>query len=297
MCGGTDRYRYDNKRNDGDWFCNNCGVGDGFRLLQETLDITFAEAAGRIDKIVNRFEEEPFKPEVDVDQRRRKLNEVWGAAQNGEVAQRYLMKRGLPLEVIEKIQDVRGHKELCLMDGKNVIGVFPAMLALIRNAQGIPVSIHRTYIMGDGKKQKKIMPPLETITGGYIRLGEPSDTLVLAEGIESALAGQAITGHPAWAAISAHNLEVFRGVPSQVKRVIICADNDDSFVGQAVAFKCAANLRNRHNIETTVLMPKTQGFDMLDVYGYLKVGGYLINGGGSRLLREGSNLELLRWGP
>ena len=33
VCGGTDRFRCDNKKGDGTWICSNCGAGDGFKLV------------------------------------------------------------------------------------------------------------------------------------------------------------------------------------------------------------------------------------------------------------------------
>ena len=35
ICGGKDRFRWDNKGGNGTYFCNQCGAGDGFKLLQE----------------------------------------------------------------------------------------------------------------------------------------------------------------------------------------------------------------------------------------------------------------------
>ena len=32
VCGGNDRFRYDNRNNSGSYFCNQCGSGDGFDL-------------------------------------------------------------------------------------------------------------------------------------------------------------------------------------------------------------------------------------------------------------------------
>lgn len=34
VCGGTDRFRCDNKKGDGTWICSNCGAGDGFKLVE-----------------------------------------------------------------------------------------------------------------------------------------------------------------------------------------------------------------------------------------------------------------------
>ncbi len=286
ICGGEDRFRYDNNRDDGDWFCNVCGPGDGFRLLQESLGLTFAEAAREVDKVVNNIEVEPFKPDIDIDRRRRAMNSLWQEAKGGLVVADYLKGRGIPTEIISDVSDVRGHSGLTLFEGHKAIGSYPAMIALIRNAKGVPISLHRTYIM-DGKKEKKIMPPIENITGGAVRLGEPKNTLVLAEGIETALAAWAITGHPAWATISAHGLAEFKSIPRHVKKVIIAADNDKSFTGQAAAFECAKHMKQREKVETVVTMPKIMGFDMLDVLGEMSDGK----------VRSNSEGGLMRWAP
>jgi putative DNA primase/helicase len=262
MCGGKDRYRYDNRKGDGDWFCNHCGSGDGFHLLQGSLGIDFAEAARRVDRILkNGVQEEPFQPEIDIEKRRRYLNTLWAAGKSPHVAVEYLNDRGIPGKVISQMTDVRGTLTAWHSDDKCH---YPAMLSLIRSPKGKPISIHRTYITAD-KNDKKITPPIEKISGGYVKLGEPSDTLCLAEGIETALAAWTITGYPAWATISAHGLESFQTIPKHVDRVIVCADNDASFVGQASAFKCAQYFKLRKKITTRVMMPKIEGWDMLDV--------------------------------
>jgi putative DNA primase/helicase len=289
ICGGKDRYRYDNKRNDGDWFCNVCGVGDGFRLLQESLSIDFATAARRVDEIVNNVEEKPFKPDVDIDRRRRELNRAWAGATEPMAVQKYLISRGIPAEIISVMQDVRGHPALeYYREDKSMVAV-PAMVALIRNSKGEPISIHRTYF-GSAGTDKKIMPPVETITGGCIRLGEPDDTLVLAEGLETALAAWALTGYPAWATISAHGLAEMKSIPRHVKKVIIAGDSDASFTGQAAAFTCAKTMKQKLKVETVVTMPKIIGTDMLDLLRDLRAANTLVKG------NEGQ-LGLMRWAP
>jgi len=266
ICGGTDRYRYDNKRNDGDWFCNVCGVGDGFKLLQGALGLDFAACARRVDALVNNIEEKPFKANIDIDKRRKNLNDMWTAAQEPFFAYNYLIGRGIPSQIVNQVsKDVRGIEKLDLYEAHNYMGTYNAMLALIRNSKGEPISIHRTYLTVEGR-EKKIMPPLENITGGCVRLGEPEDTLVLAEGIETALAAWAFTGHPAWATISAHGLAEFKSIPRHVKTVIICADNDASFTGQAAAFTCAKYMKQRLKVETEVMMPTVWGLDMCDIW-------------------------------
>lgn len=263
ICGGKDRYRYDNKQNNGDWFCNVCGPGDGFDLLQGAMHVSFRDAAGMVDRLVHQFKRQPFSEAIDVQFRRKNLRDVWLGAKAPSILINHLRGRSIPEDIINALSsDIRGTN--WLHDYKAGT-VHNGVVALIRNKQGEAVSIHRTYLdTGEDKSAKKIMPPIETITGGYIRLGEPTDTLIVAEGIETALSAWAIHGHPAWACISAHNLEVFTAVPQYVKNVLVVADNDFSFTGQAAAFRCANRLRNTRKLNVSVSMPKRPGYDMSD---------------------------------
>lgn len=273
ICGGRDRYRYDNKRNDGDWYCNVCGPGDGFRLLSESLGISFAEAARRVDAVVNNVEEKPFKPVIDTEKRRRRLNELWAEAKSPEVVTNYLISRGIKPDIIQDVQDLRGHECLPFFDGKKKVGEYPAMLALIRNNKGEPVSIHRTYIPPEHtyeKDRKKIMPPLQKIVGGAVRLAEPGHALAFAEGIETALSMCQVSGVPCWATISAHGMENIESIPRHVKKILVCADHDDSFVGQRAAFTMASTAKRKWKIQVEVWMPSEAASDMNDVAQYME---------------------------
>jgi len=216
-----------------------------------------------VNRMVGGIDEKPFKqPSNDIGRRRKALNRLWGSAKSQKVATHYLGGRGLPLDVVREAKDIRGTDACWHSDHRKN---YPAMLALIRNAAGDPISIHRTYLMGSGARDKRIMPPTEKITGATVRLGVPTDVLVLAEGIETALAASVVMKAPAWATISAHGLEAFDAVPDGVKRVYICADNDATFTGQAAAFVCAKRLQEKkRQFETWVVMSPVTNYDMLD---------------------------------
>lgn len=240
---------------------------------------------------MNNIEVEPFKPDVDTDRRRRNLNVTWSNAKEPFVAYNYLVGRGIPSTIVDLVgKDVRGIERLDLYEHGRFMGTHPAMLSLIRNSKGEPISIHRTYMTPDGK-EKKIMPPTETITGGCIRLGEPEDTLVLAEGVETALAAWALTGYPAWATISAHGLAEMKSIPRHVTKVIIAADNDASFTGQEAAFACAKTMRQKLKVATVVTMPNVMGFDMLDVLNELTEKNTRLIG------KDMPQIGLMRWAP
>lgn len=48
VCGGTDRYTFDNYKGRGDFLCRHCSAGDGFALLERVHGWTFAEALSNV---------------------------------------------------------------------------------------------------------------------------------------------------------------------------------------------------------------------------------------------------------
>ena len=71
--------------------------------------------------------------------------------------------------------------------------------------------------------------------GGAVRLGSPSDVLMIGEGIETCLAAMQETGHPSWAALSTSGLRSL-DLPNEVRDIIVLADGDDP--GEAAAQDC-----------------------------------------------------------
>lgn len=58
MCGGKDRFRFDNLQGRGTWFCNQCGGGDGLNLVEKALAVTTKEAACKVAEVLG----EPSNP-------------------------------------------------------------------------------------------------------------------------------------------------------------------------------------------------------------------------------------------
>lgn len=72
-CGGRDRFRYDNKHGNGDYFCNNCGAGDGLSLIQKTNGWDFATTAKELieylgieDKPQTSYQKNKYKQEREL---------------------------------------------------------------------------------------------------------------------------------------------------------------------------------------------------------------------------------------
>lgn len=62
VCGGSDRFRFDDKEGRGTWFCNQCGAGDGLKLVEKVFGVTPSEAAGKVNAVTGNLP--PVAPEM-----------------------------------------------------------------------------------------------------------------------------------------------------------------------------------------------------------------------------------------
>jgi putative DNA primase/helicase len=263
VCSGKDRFRFDDK-NQGLWFCNQCcpNSGDGFALVQKVLGVGFPEALKVVAGQVGHVEKGEYKPEPKASRSLlRKIYKESTPIQSGDTVHKYLQNRGLSV-ISERLRfhprcyEPETHEEC------------HAMLATFMLPDGTAITIHRTFLTFDGRKQniknpKKILPALKKMTGGAIRLFDPNEGVIgVAEGIETALAVKELTNIPTWSVVSSSLMEAFIP-PVGIKAVFIFADKDENFAGQKAAYTLANRLIVRDKIESDVKMPDVFG-DFLD---------------------------------
>lgn len=53
ICGGTDRFRCDDKAGTGSWICNQCGAGTGFKLVEMQTGLSGYDLMAKIGEILN----------------------------------------------------------------------------------------------------------------------------------------------------------------------------------------------------------------------------------------------------
>jgi putative DNA primase/helicase len=280
-CGGRDRYRFDDREGRGTWICNQCGAGDGFRLLMLVHGWDFREtrrhviAAAGLDN--GGFEQPSFTkrsrvPEEIARPSGRVERLLRGCASPDSVADviEYLESRKLwplPAEC-----SLRAHAAADYWsrseDGAPVcLGRFPALVAEVRDVDGALVTLHVTYLR-DGRKledaeSRKILSPLRGRRGCAVRLLPlEGNVLGLAEGVETALAAHALHGLPVWAALNTALLAKFEPPPS-VHRVVCFADKD--VAGLEAALALTEHLDGRASVETrTPPAPAGDWADMLE---------------------------------
>lgn len=285
ICGGKDRFRCDDKTGHGDYFCNAHGAGDGFSLVglkfglssRETLHL-IAQTIGMTDSSVGKSHL-PTIPQTRTacppsDATKRRFNEIWGDTvplREVPAAVRYFAKRGLRL--CDDIPDLRAHASLAywqVVEDKPVHSAdFPALVAIIRSPEGLAHGLQIKYISEDGNKapvpdNRKIRSLFNGATAyGAIRLAEATDTLAIAEGLETALAvSQNLPDVPVWCVLSAGGIERFTP-PPVVHEVLIFSDNDLNQRGQTAATK-AANRLTASGVNVKVLIPPISGADWAD---------------------------------
>jgi phage/plasmid primase-like uncharacterized protein len=187
---------------------------------------------------------------------------LWRDAQPavGTVVERYLAARGITLRDDMPLRFLPNHLD---RDGGKR---WPVMLALMVDHDGTAQAIHRTFIAQDGKGKAPIATPRKTlgmVAGAAVRLAPVADRLVIGEGIETSISAGLMMGAPAWAAISAPNLEFKLKLPASIKEIIVAADHDGP--GLKAAKAALARWRAEGRM-VKIARPQTPGADFNDLW-------------------------------
>jgi putative DNA primase/helicase len=197
----------------------------------------------------------------DDDARRRGLARcVWDFAQEARGAPlvAYLAARGI---TVPTPRSLRWARSLRRLDGSYA----PAMVARVDDLEGRLIGVHRTWIDRDaaGRWRRRDRGSLGPIGGGAVRLAPVAETLMVAEGIETALSAMQATETPAWAALSTSGL-VALVLPPVIRSVTILVDNDSSRAGERAARTAAARwLAEGRRVK--LAMPLEVGSDFNDL--------------------------------
>ena len=258
LCGGRDRFRFDDRDGTGSYYCNQCGPGPGIMLVRKLHGWDHATACRAIDEIIGR-DTPPSSPEPAPKKGRgRSPEQILAEATDRGIVQRYLESRGLT--TFPNV--LRGHRRLAYFDDDDrFLGHFPAMVAPVIGPDGDLRSIHRTYL-ADVPKRKKLLSAVSP--GAAVRLFDPTDKLGIAEGIETAIAAHELFSLPTWATISTAFMESFTP-PAGIQRLVIFADHDRNCAGQKAAFTLAHRLQRDLKLEIEVKIPPEPDSDWLDV--------------------------------
>ena len=181
---------------------------------------------------------------------------------SGDPVDLYLRCRNIRLNPYPR--DLRTHMALGYWEDAQRTGSYPAMVAVVRDAMGRPVGLHRTYLTMDGQKAPVPSPKkLTSLLGpsNAIQLFHFGTRLAIAEGIETGLSFQILSGIPTWSCINDGGIKRFTPPPG-IREIIIAGDHDKAGI------KAAEKLINRlvvQGITVKTVFPDTSGEDWNDI--------------------------------
>ncbi|MBL5864208.1 toprim domain-containing protein [Serratia fonticola] len=237
VCGGKDRFRFDNQQGRGTWFCNQCGGGDGLSLVEKALAVTTKEAASKVAGVLGNTSYAPLPvpdSQQDKTQARQQAAEQAHqllAAAVPQAGNAYLIRKGWP--------DV----DTLTLQGKPLrvggITYQPGDLLLpLTNAAGEVVNVQLINAAGDKR----------TLARGQVKdachsLAGPDHAVIwLTEGYATGLTVHQLTGESVCVALSANNLPA---LAQQLRAqypdalLLLAADNDENGTGQTRATEAA----------------------------------------------------------
>ena len=234
-----------------------CFAGCNFPEIAAALrDLDLSDASGATSST---------KPHVDRDQRIEQAKRLYARAEPaaGTPVEQYLHSRGITMPVPKSVGYARFFPH---RDGYS----YPAMVAAIVDVAGEQIGTHATFLVDFADKAMR-RECRGSLHGGAVRLADLSTVslsvnapqLIVAEGIETALACMEMFDIPAWAALSTSGLMALE-LPPEIKNVIVAADNDTSGAGHHAAtvayYRWVAEGRR-----VEIIMPPTPGTDFNDV--------------------------------
>jgi putative DNA primase/helicase len=259
ICGGADRFRWDDQNSEGGFICSQCGGGDGFRLAGRVTGQTFKQLADKVEEMLG-HNSGAYTAEIDLGEIRNRhaMQRAWEAARrpssHGPVAM-YLEER-----------------VGCLWPSLSIREAFyggrPQMVCVVIDHTGTrSVNVHTTLLNQDGTKARVERPKLVMKgvlpDGCAIRLGPIKAVMGVAEGIETAISASIMFDMPVWACINANLLSKWIP-PAQAEQITIFGDNDANFTGQSKTYHLANRLEVQHKRKVNVMIPPVVGDDWND---------------------------------
>ncbi|HIC6359702.1 TPA: primase-helicase zinc-binding domain-containing protein [Salmonella enterica subsp. enterica serovar Thompson] len=239
VCGGSDRFRFDDKEGRGTWFCNQCGAGDGLKLVEKVFGVTPSEAAGKVNAVTGNLP--PVAPEViaaaeaetDTDRKAaaalavRLMEKTRPATGNA-----YLTRKGFPAQECLTLTAMHKTGGVTFRAGDVVVP--------LHDDTGVVVNLQ--LINSDGLKR--------TLKGGQVKGAyhviegkkQAGKRLWIAEGYATALTVHHLTGETVMVALSSVNLLSLASLARQkypACQIVLAADRDLNGDGQSKAAAAA----------------------------------------------------------
>jgi hypothetical protein len=214
------------------------GRKEGFIVHSLSPHTTDMELKRYVEKVLGAeisFKHAPRGTPEDDQKKLERALKIWEGSYNphGSPVEKYLNRRGLALPP-EANSATRWVPACPFGPGQFV----PAMVCLIRHIrEDVPIGIHRTAITREGEKAfhpfnkgQECRLIMGSKSDGAIKIGKPTDTLGVGEGLESTLSLRAfkdLQTLPVWSLVSANGVTDFP-VLDGIKTLWVAEDNDQA---------------------------------------------------------------------
>lgn len=245
-CGGKDRFWYDDKNSNGDYFCQQCGAGDGFSLIEKCTHMKFPEVISEVAAIVGlndsseitdahraRWKKERELREKEQAERERKRQEQIARKAEGLFRNAYVGESS-PYLVAKKVDKDPNIK--ITHDGNLLIPAYDEH-GKMWNLQTIEADGTKYFIKGDSNDAGEWETGGGRMGGLFFIIGEVQpdlyDTHVIcvAEGYATGMSIHMATGHPVALSFVANNLpKVGAAIKAKYPNATLayCADDDSA---------------------------------------------------------------------
>ncbi|MFG6655753.1 primase-helicase zinc-binding domain-containing protein [Scandinavium sp. M-37] len=253
VCGGSDRFRFDDKEGRGTWFCNQCGAGDGLKLVEKVFGVSASEAAGKVSALTGTLppvtENIIAAAEAETDASRKAAATLAASLMDKArtaTGNAYLTRKGF--SALECLTLTTTHKT------GGVTYRAGDLIVPLQDDTGSVVNVQ--LINSDGLKR--------TLKGGAVKGAyhlikgkkEAGKRLWIAEGYATALTVHHLTGETVMVALSSVNLLSLASLARSQHpacQIVLAADRDLSGNGQTKAAAAA------QACEGTVALPPVFG--------------------------------------
>ncbi|CTT46713.1 putative prophage DNA primase [Escherichia coli] len=239
VCGGSDRFRFDDREGRGTWYCNQCGAGDGLKLVEKVFGVSPSDAAAKVAAVTGSLP--PADPAVtaaagaETDAARKNaaaLAQTLMAKTRPGTGNAYLTRKGFPGRECRMLTGTHRAGGVSWRAGDLVVPLYDDSGELV-NLQ---------LISADGRKR--------TLKGGQVRgtchtlegQNQAGKRLWIAEGYATALTVHHLTGETVMVALSSVNLLSLASLARQKHpacQIVLAADRDLSGDGQKKAAAAA----------------------------------------------------------
>jgi putative DNA primase/helicase len=268
ICGGRDRFRYDDKQGNGTWYCGKCGAGNGYTLLKTIHGWSDKETVEHIKSIVgsNELPKRDLVKEMNAEKKREVIKRILSTSvkvTENTLSWTYLLAR---CGYVPSVKDLRHNENMKHNSGT----YFPCLIAILRDKEGNGTGIQRIYLSPEGGRKAevdhaKMCLVCASINGSSVAIGDKqSPVAVVAEGIETTISAMKFFGvKSGYAAISANGMATWNP-PQHVKEIIVAGDNDASYTGQQAAYTLAKRMKLAATT-VSVEIPREEGKDWNDL--------------------------------